>query len=191
MSRINKTLERGLTDFLESVCSKFTVAWNMQDSQGSQKGIKPPLPYLTMNIISGPSKVGRATEVAAVDDDGDPIVDTFTYKQTFMFTLSIQSFAQKGHLSVLQDIQSAEDLPTKMAILQNVGLAIWVMGEPIDISALRNTGHEMRGSLDIDFAFAIELNDQPGEIQTVDIDGTLTTAAGTEHETNINKTIVP
>lgn len=183
MSRINEDLENALYDFLASICSKFTVIWDKQDSQGSQKGIKPEGPYLTMNIISGPSKIGGSSETYKE-------LDTFTYSHTFTFTLSIQSFAQNGHLEVLQDILSGTVLPTKLAILRKVGLAIWILGDPVDISSLRNTGHEMRGSLDIDFAYSVEIDDQPGEIQTVDIDGTLTSDSGT-HEVNINKSIVP
>lgn len=183
MSRLNTALEKAIYDFVTSATGIQWI-WDKQDSQGSQKGEKPVLPYGTMNISAGPSKVSYSSESYKE-------LDTFTYKHVYAFTLTLNSYAQNDHLKILTDILSSIDLPTKQTILRSAGLAIWNIGDPIDISILQNTGHEMRGSVDIEMSYGVEIDDAPGEIQTVDIDGTLTTDAGNDIVININKTIVP
>jgi len=183
LGRLNDVFEDAIYDFLTAV-TNIQFIWDKPDSQGAQKGQKPSMPYGTMNISSGPSKVAGSSETYKE-------LDTFTYKHVKAFTLSINIYAQTGHLARIDDILTAFDLPTKQAILRNAGLAVWNIGEPLDISALQNTGFELRGTVDIEMSYGVEMDDVPGEFQTVDIDGTLITDAGTDHVVNINQTIAP
>ena len=189
MSRLNETFENAIYEFVASITG-VDVIWDKQDALGSQKGKKPKLPYMTLNISAGPNKVSGSSEEYKIVE-GTGVTDTFTYKHVKTFTLTINSHAKNGHLTLIGDIESGLDLPTKQVILRAAGLSVWNVGDPVDISVLQNTSHELRASIDIEMSYGVEIDDLPGEIQTVDIDGTLTSDAGTEHTVNINKTIVP
>jgi hypothetical protein len=77
-------------------------------------------------------------------------------------------------------------LPTHRATLKAAGLSIYNDTDisPVDISELLDTGIEKRGSIDVTMAYAEEVDDVTGEINTTGIKG----EAGSKFE-NIDITV--
>lgn len=170
--RLNQAKQTAIIAWIETALA-ITAIW---DKQGFDK---PALPYITCNIIAGPQL------------DGTPQrnykeTDVYTYILRKIFTLSIQSHAITSHLAFLSTLIDSMELPTHRATLRAAGLSIYNDTDvsPTDISELLDTGWEKRGSIDVTMAFADEVDDTVGEINTVGVQG----IAGTKFE-NIDITI--
>jgi|GEM_PF-1893403 len=136
------------------------VIWLNQDT------LRPAVPYVGLNISSGPRKTGHA-EIKYKE------LDTFTYPFRKEITLSVNVYADSGWLNTIQDIINALELPTKQLILQNAGIAILDNTDPLDVSELLNDITEGRGAVDIFLGYATEVDDISGEIESVKIDQTV------------------
>jgi hypothetical protein len=143
--------------------SGITVIW---DKPGAPR---PAVPYVTLNVSSGPRKVGTP-EVKYGD-----VQDTFTYPMRKEITLTINSYADSGWLATLGKIIDSLDLPTKQQILRDAGLAIINSEDPVDISALLNDQYEGRGSVDIMLGYCDSIEDVSGEVESVNFDQTIGT----------------
>lgn len=130
---------------------------------------RPAVPYVTLNVSSGPRKVG-SPEVRY-----GGVQDTFTYPMRKEITLTINSYADSGWLATLGDFIDALELPSKQELLRNAGLAIIRSENPIDISELLNDQYEGRGSVDIILGYCDNINDVSGEVESVEIDQTIGT----------------
>jgi hypothetical protein len=157
--RLNQAKQTAILAWIETALS-IEAIWDKQN------GNRPALPYVSVNIISGPQ------------NDGTPeakykTTDTFTYIFRRIFTLSIQAHSQSNHLALLSTLISAITLPTQRATLRAAGLSVYNNNDilPTDISELIDTGFEKRGSIDVTMAFTDEIDDIPGEIQTVQLVG--------------------
>lgn len=162
---IDATKQDAIFDFIVDATglAEGKVIWAMPDIE------RPAVPYVTMNISSGPRKTGAAE----VRYEGTQ--DTFKYPMRKEITLTINSYSQSGWLATLGSIVDALELPTKQEILRDAGLAIITSEDPIDISALLNDEHEGRGVVDIKLAYCDIINDESGEIESVKFDGTVGT----------------
>jgi len=162
---IDATLEDAIYDFIASA-SGLTPIWAYPDTD------RPPLPYITMNISSGPSKVGEVTERRVSED-------VFKYHQVWRFTLSINVYSLTNHMECLTKIITATSLPSKIEILRLAGLAVWgPPGPTTDITELLNTSFEPRGHVDLFMSYGEETNDTVGEIHTVTSDYDLSENTG-------------
>ena len=159
---IDSDKQDAIYDFA-AAASGIDVIWDKPDIN------RPVVPYVTLNVSSGPRRTGAA-EVRYAD-----IQDTFTYPMRKEITLTINSYADSGWLATLGDIIDALELPSKQLILRNAGLAIIGSEDPIDISALLNDQHEGRGSVDIILGYCDSVNDVSGEVESVKIDQTIGT----------------
>jgi hypothetical protein len=75
--------------------------------------------------------------------------------------------------------QGSLELKTIQQLLRKSGIAVWIIGAVADLSQLLNTGYEGRSQMDVQFGLASNLTDDPGEIDTVGIQGTVETDSGT------------
>jgi hypothetical protein len=164
--RLNQAKQTAIIEWIQTALF-ITTIWDKQNA------FRPALPYISVNIITGPQQ------------DGTPeakykTTDVFTYIFRKIFTLSIQAHSQSNHLALLSTLINSMKLPTQRATLRAAGLSIYNDNDisPTDISELIDTGFEKRASIDVIMAFAEEVDDSPGEIQTMQLVG----KAGTKFE---------
>lgn len=157
MQRISTEHEDAIHEWASAVLTGMAVIW------GSEDGKRPSPSFATLNIISGPTPIGKADEEYVEED-------TYTYTIRKVFTLSVQTYGPDA-LIRCNDIVDSLMLPTKLALLQDAGFGVWGNSEPIDITEFMDTKHEGRAVVDIILAYAVQITDAPGEIQYVGIEG--------------------
>ncbi len=157
--RLDQAKQSAIISWIETALSLEAV-WDKQNLPS------PALPYVSCNIIAGPQL------------DGTPqrnykTTDTFTHLFRKIFTLSVQAHAITNHLALLSTLINSMVLPTHRATLKDAGLAIYNDTDisPVDISELLDTGFEKRGSIDVTMAYAEEVDDVTGEINTTGVKG--------------------
>lgn len=170
--RLNQAKQTAIISWIETALS-ITAIWDKQNA------LRPDFPYISVNIIAGPQ----------LDGTPEPkykSTNIYTYIFRKIFTMSIQIHAVTNHLALLSTLINSIILPTHRATLRAAGLAIYNDTDIsiTDISELLNTGFEKRGAIDVTMAYAEEIDDTVGEIQTVGVKG----KSGTKFE-NIDITI--
>lgn len=157
--RLNQEKQTAIMNWIETALS-ITAIWDKQNKK------RPVLPYISLNIIAGPQ----------LDGTPEPrykTTDIYTYIFRKIFTLSVQVHAVNNHLALLSTLINAMILPTQRATLRAAGLAIYndIDISITDISELLDTGFEKRAAMDVTMAYAEEIDDTVGEIQTVRVKG--------------------
>lgn len=162
---LDATLQNAMQNFVKTALGYAggKVIWDKQDSN------RPAVPYAMLSVSSGPRPLGPAEVRSKV------AVDTFTFPFRKEITLTVNVYADSGWLSLLATISNALELPSIKSILRLAGIAIIRVEDPIEISELLNDQWEGRGSIDIILAYNQQVDDVPGEIQSVEFDGTLGT----------------
>jgi len=168
--RINQVVEDALILWAQNELGPtIPVIWDKQDDYRSTNGKRPHLPFVTFNIISGPARVGGEIGAASRVHSG---TDTWTMKFRKKFVLTINVYAENAHLETAQKLFDSLYKDTVLQTLRNAGVAIWTITDPTDISALLETGHELRATFDVTVSFAYEVIDAPVEIRKVKISKT-------------------
>lgn len=157
--RLDATKQKAIKLWIQSALS-ITAIWDKQNA------IRPALPYISVNIITGPQLDGTPERTYKE-------LDVYTYIFRKIFTLSVQVHSQTNHIALLSTLLNSIILPTQRATLRAAGLSIYNDTDIsiTDVSELIDTGFEKRASMDITFAFAEEIDDSPGEIQTMQLVG--------------------
>lgn len=166
--RLDETKEKAMFDFIVAASGfdNGKVIWDKQDVAGSRKAVKPALDYITLNISAGPSSQGTPETVYKELD---------TYEMPFRraFTLTINVYSNLGWLKTLSQIKDSQYLDSKRSILRVAGISILDTGDILDISELLDTKHEGRATVDFFMSDCVTREDVPGEIQKVNITGTV------------------
>jgi hypothetical protein len=166
--RLDETKEKAIFDFIISASgfANNKVLWDKQDVAGPRKAVKPSLPYITLNISGGPSLQGTP-------ELNHKELDTFERPFRRAFTVTVNVFTNLGWLAEASKIADAKELDTKRAILTAGGVSILNAGDALDISALLDTKHEGRATVDLFMSDCIVREDVPGEVETTEITGTV------------------
>jgi hypothetical protein len=170
--RLDEAIEKGIFDFIIAATGfdNNKVIWDKQDVAAPRNAVKPALPYITLNISSGPSSLG-GPELRYKE------LDTFTLPMRKAFTLTCNVFSNLGWLEIAQQIVDGLEVPSireklRLADISQNG----VHGDILDISELLDTKHEGRAAVDLFLAYTKSIDDVAGEIQKVehtnDITGT-------------------
>lgn len=157
---LNQAQEDAIHDWIATATGfdNEKVIWGFQDA------VRPGPPFLSLSISSGPQKMG--TPPIAYKE-----LDTFKFRFQKTFTLTVNIFALDVHLKVLNNLLNAIDLPTHRETMRNAGLAIYGNSPPFDLTDLVETDHELRWTVDFFLAYGEDVEDAPGEIQTVRFKG--------------------
>jgi len=155
--RLNEAIEKAIYDWAVAA-SGLTVVW---DKPGKAS---PALPYVTLNLMA-PRSTGPAEERYNS-------LDTFEYPMRKAITLSVNVYAENGHLKIMNDIINSLELDTKLVILKAAGIAVWTIGQPIDLSEIMETSAEFRVAVDIVLAYTEMVTDVVGEIEKVRVEKT-------------------
>lgn len=158
----------------EVVSSEWAVTYADQKDDAP----RPPKPYLTIKIVSGPKAMMiRETKQFISGEDSAFLVGQRSY------SLSIQAYGADFNES-LGDIITCLDDPDKRQILRDADIGGINKGGIIDISSRLPTGFESRASLDILFNSSNTKSTGIGSIETANITGEMETPGGTIIETN-------
>lgn len=159
MQRLPIAIEDAIVAFAEAVQPDATVIWANPD------GPRPALPFIVLDVVSGPTGIGAAEERYKSED-------TYTYGFRKRGTLNVQVHADDA-LVRAGAIESALELPSRQGTLQAAGIAVWGSDGPRDITQLMDTAFEPRASLDLFLSWPEPADDAPGEIRTVHATGTI------------------
>lgn len=134
---------------------------------------KPPKPFVTMKLISGPTPVGSDENLRI--DNGK-----FSLASLRQYTISLQGFGQGSFeaLALFQTRLYGESLP--LFLRKKLDIAIVDRGSIENISELQNVGFEKRSQLDVIFNIASNIEEDISSIETVDISGKINREDGSE-----------
>lgn len=160
--RLDQVKEDGIYNWISNIVgSSIPVIWDKPDA------IKPNLPYVTLNIIGGPNKVGNRPNRKYKE------LDKWNYTFVKRITLSVNIFTYGDNAGLMETILDSLQLPTKLVLLRDVGLAFWGYDGAFEDSTLVDTKWEFRSHADIFLSYGIIKEDEPGEIQKINLNGTL------------------
>ena len=167
--RLKQSIEDAIFDWLTAILPATTILWDKQDVQAPGDSTKEAAeePLLSLNIISGPTKVGTASQRY------DSTLDTFVYQFHKSFVLSINVYTYSDHLAMISQILNGTEMPKFLSILKTADVSIWTTTGPRDLSELLNTGHRFRANVDITFAYSEETQDDPDRIETTVVTATI------------------
>lgn len=140
---------------------------------------RPCKPYFTMKMISPATKSGDDAATNIHDLSGHATTNWNRggqRKMTVSFNCYGRSHEEAYNYMALW--QSSLELESVQADLRKAGIAVWLNGNVADLSALLNTGFEGRAQMDVQFGVASNLTENLGEIDTITIEGTVTTDQG-------------
>ena len=162
MYRLNQVLEDAIFDWVTScISSNVELIWDKPDET------RPAKPYCTLNIISGPVNVNIRGEYSY------KTLDTYEYYFNKRFTLSINVYGNEYTNREIDYVLNGTMLESKLQTLRTAGLSIWGVNGPNDISRPIDSGYEQRDHLDVYFSYGEVIEDVPGEISTVSLNGTV------------------
>lgn len=134
---------------------------------------RPPKPYMTYKITSGPTPLGFDDNIRRNDL-------RFVLSSGRAYTVSLQFFGQGGYDSLAQLIDSfyldgvkADGSFNVGELTRQKGIAIIDRGTPQDISAVVSVGFERRTALDIRILTANNIDVDIAAIDKVEIDATI------------------
>lgn len=155
--RFDRDIELAIYDWVSKE-SGITTIWDKPDQP------RPKLPYITLNIISGPNKIG--TDEIKYEEN------KFKINGRRFFTLSIQAFGERA-LETMSNLQSSIEKPTVREKLRSAGLAIWNEPNVLDLTTLLETDFEQRSSMDVMFGITRQIIDEElTYIETTDVAAT-------------------
>jgi hypothetical protein len=138
----------------------------------NQNAPQPDTPYITLNIIAGPVKLG-------LDDDmvWDSVGAQFILAGQRRFTTSIQAYGN-GSLSAMSNLLGSIDKPSVHDGLSTAKLAIANTPAIIDLTAMLSTAFEDRRGMDVEFYTVDNTAITLSYIDKTELEGFLTTPKG-------------
>ena len=154
----------------------FSVAYEEPETQNVPR---PDVPYMTFKFTTPGAKSGDDTKSWVLDSRGNPttVVNSGGVRK---MTVDFNSYADshENAYNIMATWQTALDLEDIQAILRAAGVAVWIIGDVADLSKLLDSGYEGRAHMTCTFGIAMNLQSDLGEIDTVQVSGTVLEAPG-------------
>ncbi|MCK5603480.1 hypothetical protein KAR91_16465 [Candidatus Pacearchaeota archaeon] len=148
--------------------SGITTIW------ANQNAPQPATPYITLNIISGPVKIGGSDTMF-----WDDVNDVFVLGGERQFTLSIQSFGAGG-LQAMSDLLTSTEIPPVITdSFTDNGLAVGNNPAITDLTQMLSTTFEERKSMDVIFYTMDNTELTMTYIESVELNAEITSDKGT------------
>lgn len=146
-----------------------TVIFADELSPNTGQGPRPPRPYVTLKIISGPEPVYQFDDFRF-----NSATNKFEICGLRQYSISIQSFGVDA-IEALSELQMKLDLPEAIQCFHesDADISIVNKGPVTNISSLLETGFEDRASMDVVFNTTKSVESDPGIIEKIDFEGTL------------------
>ena len=142
----------------------------------------PPRPCVTMKIISGPSPTDRNPSSFS-----DPTSNAYTLGMQMEMMVSVQVFGStkvpnsSAHQITL-DLNSSLFKQSILDNLKSAGVSIQSKGQVQNLTALEETEYEERFGFEISMGLVQNIVDEPGIIENVNVDVTVTNVSVTTPE---------
>jgi hypothetical protein len=146
------------------------------------------LPYIGFKFIGPAGKSGDDSKENVKDIDGKSTTIWNTggvRKLTVWFNCYANSHEEAYNYMGLWQTRLNDEVVR--ARLRQSGIAVWLAGNVADFSQLLNTGYEGRAHLESTFGIAMNLQSDLGEINEVNVMGTVQTPAPVELDLNVKK----
>lgn len=160
-------------DIRKALVAMVTAATGLTCILEEQKGEKgeaqtrPDLPYASLKITTPATRFG--------DDTTQPVSDTVINRggqRRMSVSFHVYDVDQEDAYNAMALLQSKLDQFGTQELLRKSGIAVWIIGNVADLSALLNTGYEGRSQMDCQFGIAANLTEDVGQIKKVGITGT-------------------
>lgn len=153
-----------------------------------QDSRRPAKPYFDFKLTTPAAKSGDDTKSTVLDQFGEPT--TFVNsggvrKMTVEFNCFGTSHEEAYNYMGLW--QTALDLANIQEDLRRAGIAVWIIGNLVDLSQLLNTAYEGRSHMECTFGIAMNLVSDLGQMDTVPIAGQVDSGKAIN---NIDTTVV-
>jgi len=135
----------------------------------------PARPCVTLKIIDGPRPIARQGNLF-FNPDTHTKRNAFSVGMQMEMTVSIQVFGTTKLNKKPMALQLALDLNSSLlrqSILDNLkasGVSVQVVGQPRNLTALEESEYEERAGFDLTLGLAQNMNDEPGTIETVNLE---------------------
>lgn len=142
----------------------------------TQNWPRPPKPYFSMKITTPAARFGDDTILNVNDAMGNPST-IWNSGGPRKMTVSFHCYGNTHEeaYNYMSLWQASLDLQNIQGILRETGIAVWIIGTVADLSSLLNTGYEGRAHMDCTFGLAFNLESDLGAIETVPVQGAVTT----------------
>lgn len=154
----------------------------------TQNTPRPANPYMTLKFTTPSAKSGDDTKSWVKDSHGNPttVVNSGGVRQ---MTVDFDSYGNSHEeaYNIMAIWQTALDLWDVQATLREAGVAVWIIGTVADLSQLLNTAYEGRAHMTCTFGIAMNLQSDQGEIDSVEVTGTVKTDQG--ETVTLNQTV--
>lgn len=162
MSRLNSAIETAIFNWIDGATSTaVTTIWDKQSRN------RPSLPYITLNISTGPILEG--TPHLAYDD-----TDDYNHQFKKKFTLSVNSYAANNHLGLIEDIGNSMYFESNKVNFRAANLQVRSQSDIRELSELLDTKYEFRAGIDFFCSYGEDVSETIGYINQVTYSGTLT-----------------
>ncbi|WP_448510320.1 phage neck terminator protein [Immundisolibacter sp.] len=122
-----------------------TIIW------ANQAEARPEKPYVSLQIIMGPKKIGYDDELVGADNK-------VARRGVRELTVSVNYFGAEA-LTKMASFQESIELPTAREMLRVTNLVLVRSTSPRDLSALMENRFETRAQMDVDFRLSSEVKD--------------------------------
>lgn len=129
----------------------------------SSRAPQPDLPYISMDVISGPVKIGH-DELRVNPSTGKTESAGMRY-----YTVSINAHGDTAN-AIASELQSSLELPSIQEELRKSGIAVVDIGDVRALDKLDETDWEGRAQFDFQFAVSKnKVDDDSGNIEKVEL----------------------
>lgn len=165
---------------LVQVMERVTGLTVIEHEPETQDAPRPKKPYMGYKMTTPSARVGGDDDHRIVPDDaGEPTTKWNSGGQRRM-TVSFHAYGRTHEeaYNYMALWQAALDQFTVQEQLRRAGVAVWIIGNVADLSALLNTGYEGRAQMDVQFGIASNLVEDLSEIVEAPVEATINTDSG-------------
>ena len=143
---------------------------------------RPTNPYMGFKIISPGERFGDDSKQNIIDPVTGLPTNNWNSGGNRKMTISFNAYgtSHEEAYNYMSLWQAALDLENIQEDLRAFGIAVWVIGNVADLSALLNTGYEGRAQMDCSFGIAVNVQSNLGEIDSGAVEGTVNTNQNTQ-----------
>lgn len=142
----------------------------------SQNNPRPCKPYFTMKFLSPAIKQGDDAKTYT----GQGNVYNIGGQRKMVVDFNSYGNSHEQAYQFMACWQSALETEGVQGELRAAGIAVWLNGSVLDLSALLNTGYEGRCHMEVSFGAVANVYEDTGEIDTVTISGVVTSDLSNE-----------
>lgn len=161
-------------NFVDRNTDRHTTVIFSEEMGPGEDGPRPPVPFITLQIISGPTTIGGTANLRPqTEAEGGVDNSKFWISEMEGYTISMQAFGHGSHDS-LRKVRVMLSNPDEVALFKkaaNVGIV--ERGQVQNLTEILTVGFERRATLDVTFMSSANYSIDPSTIERVRVNGTI------------------